>query len=383
MLSRGLNSPLGLDSPVMDAEEPVILPPAHLYMEDGGNIYRVNVGVDRLKIGSGPDNDIIIRAPDVDEKHGMIEVSGGHYVLTAITQNPAIVNGKLAEGPRRLYNGDVIDLGGQVMTFVKVPAASDTVLQLGIWSAGESPYFVLMNRTEFSVGNQGCDLLLPDDFVASPQCVIENFCAGAIFIVPVSEDRPTLLNGSVITRRTRLNDADVLKMGTTEVAVRLHPKRGLPGPTDLLPLHEVARAQIQGIERPSMGSGAAAASSPPPGRSVKEILDGDHDDGRMRPVSEFDDFDEDDDRRYYLPGYEEERRPSGDGRMDESAGDGHTMVIDVDSAGRRKKDRYYLPEGHGDEGRRARGIADDAAAGRETRDDLPTAEAGVDEDESG
>ena len=356
----------------MEAEQPATIPPAHLYMEDGANIFRVSVGVERLSIGSAEDNDIVVRTPDMDPHHAAIEVSGGHYVLTAVTRNPPVVNGKLVDGPRRLYNGDVVDLAGQVMTFVKVPAASDTVLQLGIWGAGESPYFVLLNRPEFTMGNRGCDILLPDDFVDSPQCTIENFCAGAIFIVPNSEERPTLINDRAISRRSRLNDGDVLKVGTTEVAVRLHARHGLPGPTDLLPLSEVERARIQ----PASSGGRVDPGQHPPThrRSVAQIL-GDEQDG-MRPIGDFDPFDDsEEDARYYLPGYEEELRPSSEsGRMEESPGDGHTMVIDVDSAGKRKRSRYYLPDTEEDGTGRARGRYDDPAAGRDTRDDVPIAE---------
>jgi len=364
----------------MEDDAPLTLPPALLYMEDGPNIYRVQLATERVKIGKDEDNDIVIRSPDLEGHHAEIYIAGSHYVLDAVTNNPAVVNGKIAEGPRRLYNGDVIDLGGQTMTFVKVPAASDTVLQFGIWGAGEPPYFVLLNRPEFTVGFGGSDLHIADEFIGSPHCTIENFCAGTTFVVPTTQERSTLLNGIGISRRARLNDGDVLQLGTTEIAVRLHPKCGLPGPTELLPLSEVARARVRGL-----GDDAAAEADGDPsvkrqrqlsGRSIGEILGEGLDQDGMRPVGSIDDLEDgDDDRRYYLPEHEEQAKPSAmDGRLDEVPGDGNTMVLQVDGKGRAKKERYYLPDGAEDpEGRSLAGTAD-LAGGNETRNDLPMTE---------
>lgn len=362
-----------LDSLLMESAPDITLPPALLYMEDGPNIYRVQLVTERVKIGKGEDNDIVIRTPDVDEYHAELYVSGSHYVLDAVTNNPAVVNGKLAEGPRRLYNGDVIDLGGQTMTFVKVPAASDTVLQMGIWAAGEPPYFVLLNRPEFTVGYERCDLHIADEFIASPHCAIENFCAGTTFVVPVTEERPTLLNGIGITRRARLNDGDILQMGTTEVGIRLHPKCGLPGPTELLPLAEVARARVRQADDGGEDELAARRARRASGRSMGEILGEGLDADGMRPVGSFDDLeDEDDDQRYYLPEHEEQAKPSAmDGRLEEAPGDGNTMVLQVDGKGKAKKDRYYLPDGtEAPDGRPFAGGAD-LASSNDTRSDLP------------
>ncbi|MEE2779017.1 MAG: FHA domain-containing protein [Myxococcota bacterium] len=367
----------------MEDDAPIILPPAHLYMEDGPNIYRVQLATERVKIGKDEQNDIVIRTPDVDAHHAEIYIAGSHYVLDAVTNNPAVVNGKLAEGPRRLYNGDVIDLGGQTMTFVKVPAASDTVLQFGIWGAGEAPYFVLLNRPEFTVGFGNSDLHIADEFIASPHCIIENFCAGTTFVVPVTQERPTLLNGIGISRRARLNDGDVLQLGTTEIAVRLHPKCGLPGPTELLPLSEVARARVRGGREEHLDDGDPLVGQHRrvAGRSMGEILGEGLDQDGMRPVGPIDDLDDDDDeRRYYLPEHEAQAKPSSmDGRLDEAPGDGNTMVLQVDGKGRAKKERYYLPDGsEAPEGYSPAG-GDERSGGNETRSDVPQAEEEADE----
>ncbi len=347
-------------------------PQAFLYLEDGQDIFRVHLDRPRMLLGRGEDNDITIRDDSVDEYHAVIYWASGHYILSVVSKNQGVVNGKVIEGPRRLYNGDVIDLGGNVMTFIKMPRVSDTVVQLGIWGPSEVPWFALINRPIVTLGHKDGDIRLPDEFVGSPHCVIENFCAGALYLVNRDRERGTKINGTRILQRKRLHDGDVLTLGATQVAVRVQPSSALPAPTELVPLQGVERAQVrqetgddspEDVEAPWQGKR----------RTVGEIMDDVERSERgefMREVVHDFESEDEEDVPYYLPEHEEVQAPSAmDGRLDGEVESGITMMIPMDKAGRHRKVRYYMPDTQDDRDSRRHADKDETL---ETRQDVPT-----------
>jgi len=357
------------------------LPPAYLFLEDGDRIFRVHLDGPKLRLGSSEKSDVVIKSAEVEIEHAQIAFHAPHFVLSSSSQAPPSVNGKPLEGPRRLYNGDVVNLAGHIMTFVKRPAVSDTVIQLALWGAGEEPYFLLLNRPEFSLGYSDSDLRIADEFLGSPHCAIENFCAGVQFVVPIDEDRGVFIDGKRIRRRTRLQDGDVLTMGSTEVAVRLHPRRSLPSPTEAIPFDDVSRARLAADYQEGDGELSGADRGPSEARrSVREILrDADASSGRQ--VAMTDGFEDEEDSLYYLPeGADGSRMVPVDGRIDEEAGDGHTMVLQVDGKGKAKRERYYLPDGEEADVVRERAVQMEREGSRQTRYDLEVASGGDDDE---
>ncbi|MBD89305.1 MAG: hypothetical protein CL940_03110 [Deltaproteobacteria bacterium] len=367
----------------MSDSETDLMPNACLFLEDGERIFRVHMSEPRLTIGRSEKNDIVIKSDEIEAEHADISFLSPHFVLSAHASIPPSVNGKLLEGPRRLYNGDVINIAGHTMTFVKVPATSDTVVQLAIWGAGEEPYFLLLSRPEFTLGHGHSHIRIADEFLGSPHCSIENFCAGVQFIVPIDEERGVMVAGSRIQRRTRLHDGDVLTLGSTEVAVRLHPRRSLPSPTESLPLDGVRRARVaDDLPREAEPSQSTGSAERVHRRRMREIIqEADRDGERMvEMVGGFEE--EDSDARYYLPDDSGRRRPVPvDARMEEEPGDGHTMVLQVDERGRAKRERYYMPDGDEASRVRERDAQMEREGSRQTRMDIPEVDEGDPEDE--
>jgi pSer/pThr/pTyr-binding forkhead associated (FHA) protein len=360
----------------MAESETELMPNACLFLEDGDRIYRVHVNAARLTIGRSEKNDIVVKSKEMEAEHAEISFLDPHFVLSTSASIPPSVNGKILEGPRRLYNGDVINIAGNIMTFVKVPAISDTVVQLALWGAGEEPYFLLLSRPEFTLGHAKSDLRIADEFLGSPHCTIENFCAGVQFIVPIDEERGVLIDGSRIQRRTRLQDGDVLTLGSTEVAVRLHPRRSLPSPTESLPLDGVRRARVaEDLQGEGDLAKQSGSSERVQRRRMREILQDASRDGQGM-VELVDGFDEEDnDGHYYLPDDTGRRRPVRvDARMEEEAGDGHTMVLQVDEQGKAKKERYYMPDGEESGRVQERDAQMEREGSRQTRMDIPQAD---------
>jgi pSer/pThr/pTyr-binding forkhead associated (FHA) protein len=366
----------------MDESSAETMPTAYLFLEDGDRIYRVHLEGPKLRLGRSEKNDVVVKSEQVEAEHAEIAFHAPHFVLSSSASLPPSVNGKILEGPRRLYNGDVLNMAGHMMTFVKRPVVSDTVVQLAIWGAGDEPYFLLLNRPEFTLGHGESDIRIADEFLGSPHCAIENFCAGVQYVVPIDEERGVLIGGRKIQRRTLLADGDVLTLGSTEVAVRLHPRCSLPSPADPIPLDGVARARIADELR---GEGEPAPDQEPLAkrRRMRDILrDADAEEGAM--VGLVDDFedDEDDDHLYYLPDATGKRRPVPvDARMEEEAGDGRTMVLSVDGKGKPKRERYYLPDGDEANLVRERGAEMEREVARQTRWDVPAVEGAEDDGE--
>lgn len=341
------------------------LPTAYLFLDDGGDVVRVTVDRARMMFGSDEDNDVRIPGEGVAGHHAVLYYKGRQFTLSSLSATAPRVNGKPIQGARNMFNGDVIEIGGTQMVFVRVPAVSDTCLQIAVCEPGEEHWFALMNRPVIQVGHTVGDLLVPDDFVKNPHCVIENFCAGVLYVVNLDDKRGTLVNEVRIHGRRRLVDGDVISVGATDLVIRVHSKTALPGVDELVPLKERARARF-------LAESEAAGDAAAPRRTVRQILeDGTEQDGPDRFYSVDSDFEEDHlDRSYYLPEHKRAAVPSSlDEHLDEEAGAGHTMLIPVDAKGREKKMRWYAPEDDSDKRRRGA----DPDADLETRQDIPVA----------
>lgn len=326
------------------AEPPDDLPVAYLYLEDGEDIFRVHLDRPRVLIGRAGDNDVVIRDQRIAAHHALIYFDKGRYLLTSASEGPVAVNGQDLDRARALFNGDVIDLQGTLLTFIKVPTVSDSVVQLGIQTGGEIPWFALINRPLVEIGSTRGDLLIADDFIGAPHCLIENFCAGAQYLVNVDEELGTLLNGRRVTRRMRLSDRDVVRIGATDLTIRIQRLRALPSPDSLIPLHDLDRARRRGGDE---HADEAPLLDARPRRRIREILEEHERTEDPDLMFRLNDFEADDaeDKPYYLPEHRRAVAPSAmDSVLDEESRAGHTMLIPMDTKGKVKKDRYYLPE---------------------------------------
>jgi hypothetical protein len=66
----------------------------------------------RILIGSSPDNQLVLEAPDIDPTHASLELRYDHWVLQDLgAPGGTAVNGREISGPYALRNGDLIELG--------------------------------------------------------------------------------------------------------------------------------------------------------------------------------------------------------------------------------------------------------------------------------
>lgn len=77
------------------------------------------LSVNNILIGSGPDNHLVLDAPEIDSTHVSLELRNDHWILQDLGGiGGTLVNGNSIEGPYPLQNNDVIELGSIKMRFL-------------------------------------------------------------------------------------------------------------------------------------------------------------------------------------------------------------------------------------------------------------------------
>ena len=108
-------------SAVASSEEPALAPVPHAYLEivgPGRPSERMTVGRAMIRIGRGPDNDLVVADSRASRQHGTIALRHGLLVYTDLdSTNGSFVNGtrvaQIALGP-----GDVVRVGDTTITIV-------------------------------------------------------------------------------------------------------------------------------------------------------------------------------------------------------------------------------------------------------------------------
>jgi pSer/pThr/pTyr-binding forkhead associated (FHA) protein len=72
----------------------------------------------QILIGSGPDNDLVLEAPDIDPTHASLELRQQYWVLQDLGgPGGTVVNGIEIQGPFQLHHGDLIELNQVKLRF--------------------------------------------------------------------------------------------------------------------------------------------------------------------------------------------------------------------------------------------------------------------------
>ena len=76
------------------------------------------LSANRILIGSGPDNHLILDVPDIDPAHASLELRNDDWVLQDLGgPSGTLVNSQNIDGPYRLRNNDLIELGSIKLRF--------------------------------------------------------------------------------------------------------------------------------------------------------------------------------------------------------------------------------------------------------------------------
>jgi len=72
----------------------------------------------QILIGSGPDNDLVLEAPNIDPAHASLELRQQYWVLQDLGgPGGTVVNGLEIQGPFQLHHGDLIELNQVKLRF--------------------------------------------------------------------------------------------------------------------------------------------------------------------------------------------------------------------------------------------------------------------------
>ncbi|MCI0392710.1 MAG: DUF3616 domain-containing protein [Acidobacteria bacterium] len=98
----------------------------HIMMRDGSVIER-DLSENEVKIGKGPQNDIILSDASVSSVHAMISFEGGAYKINDLgSRNGTLLNDARITEPRAIQHGDLIKMGHCALTF-RLKEAGDTL----------------------------------------------------------------------------------------------------------------------------------------------------------------------------------------------------------------------------------------------------------------
>ncbi|HEV2864866.1 MAG TPA: FHA domain-containing protein [Pyrinomonadaceae bacterium] len=96
------------------------------FRDDDGVWHELEVGRRRFTIGSGADNDLVIRTPAVSRRHAVIENHGGGVLAyDCQSSRGTLLNNAPLRGSAVLRSGDLLTLGGACDITVKLRTPSD------------------------------------------------------------------------------------------------------------------------------------------------------------------------------------------------------------------------------------------------------------------
>src|SRR5262245_7538539 len=98
----------------------------HILLRDGSVTER-EISGDEVKIGKGPQNDIILSDASVSSTHAMISFDGGAFTISDLgSRNGTMLNDARLTEPRKIQHGDLIKMGHCTLTF-RLKEAGDTL----------------------------------------------------------------------------------------------------------------------------------------------------------------------------------------------------------------------------------------------------------------
>jgi pSer/pThr/pTyr-binding forkhead associated (FHA) protein len=88
-------------------------------VEDTETIFEdFELSVNRILIGSGQDNHLVLDVPEIDPAHVSLELRHDHWILQDLGgPGGTLVNHKAIDGPYHLQHNDLIELGGVKLRF--------------------------------------------------------------------------------------------------------------------------------------------------------------------------------------------------------------------------------------------------------------------------
>lgn len=105
----------------------------------------------RILIGSSPDNQLVLDAPNIDPAHASLELRQDHWVIQDLgAPGGTFVNNIEIAGPFTLQSGDLIEVGSIKLRFQDLEVAATTEPDLYQLETDETPDLPLRGRVWFA-----------------------------------------------------------------------------------------------------------------------------------------------------------------------------------------------------------------------------------------
>ncbi len=179
------------------------------------------VGGRFFNMGRGPDCNISLNDGAVSTRHAYIAAESGQLVLRDLeSTNGTWCNGaKVRE--QVLTHGDVVRVGATDIRFLYSYRDSPVQLVLAFVEGRNAGRTLATTRASTQIGRLNCAINLQGAEVAAQHVRIDAFGAELLFVVTLQRQRPTFLNGRLISGIVPARAGDRLRVGDHEIILRV------------------------------------------------------------------------------------------------------------------------------------------------------------------
>jgi pSer/pThr/pTyr-binding forkhead associated (FHA) protein len=205
---------------------PKQLPPvyaASLIRSSTGEDLVLNLNLDMVSLGRGPQNHIVVADPAVSSRHALIQRERDAYWAEDLGgPNGTLVNRRRLTERTRLKHGDVLRLGSTEFTFELIARQSARPSRLIVLEVCAG---VLVGQT-FNVDEQGGTIgrgtthrvSIPDASLSRDHARID-FREGDYWLTDLHSTNGTSVNGQSLSAAHRVQSGDVIDLGKTRLTV--------------------------------------------------------------------------------------------------------------------------------------------------------------------
>lgn len=185
---------------------------------------------DRVTIGRGGDNDVVLADASVSKAHAALEREGGRFVIRDLgSTNGVFLDGEraLSGGPVVVTPGASIGIGDFLLSLVLVEEEPAQTFRIGVTEPTGRHHVFAVSGDEVTVGaDAGCDLQLEGDGV-SPRHLRVVIQSDRIVVADLRSTTGTWLHHERLTAPQVVDEGAVVRVGCFHLSFA---RPGRPGP---------------------------------------------------------------------------------------------------------------------------------------------------------
>lgn len=171
-------------------------------------------------VGRARGSDIRLNLPSVSRAHAVVALrKDGFYIFDTESKQGTYVNGEKIDRKAKLSHGDTVAFGMAIMKFYigseatgDIKSDGEDYREYSLTNIVDGAEFYLEGDYVTIGREEGSNIEIPVRSISRRQAVLTNE-NGKWYLHSFSQNVPTLINGTVITKPTLLKVGDVIKFG--------------------------------------------------------------------------------------------------------------------------------------------------------------------------